>query len=114
MTTRRFTVALIGLGAAASLTGALVVSAADAANDSQAPGPPTVRTGSAPQDLPCYGSADAAQHWLSAGLASSCVENRARTDQGRSHERPWAHTCIVTADAAEHWIQAIGRPPCQP
>lgn len=77
MTTRRFTAALIGLGVAAALTGALVLSAADEADDSQPAGPPTMRIGQARQALPCYGSADAAQYWISASLASSCVRSHA-------------------------------------
>ena len=111
MTTRRFTAALIGLGVAAALTGALVLSAADEADDSQPAGPPTMRIGQARQALPCYGSADAAQYWISASLASSCVRSRALTGQRPSHVRP--PICLVTADIAEHWNQATGRPPCQ-
>ena len=111
MTTRRFTAALIGLGVAAALTGALVLSAADEGNDSQPAGPPTMRIGAVPQALPCYGSADAAQYWIIAGLASSCVQSRASTGQRPSRVRP--RTCLVTANIAEHWNQATGHPPCQ-
>ena len=111
MTSRRFMAALIGLGVAAALTGALVLSAADEANDSQPTGPPTMRIGQAPQALPCYVSAAAAQYWISASLVSSCVHSRASTGHLPSRVRPY--TCLVTADIVEHWNQATGHPPCQ-
>lgn len=109
MRSRRFTLSLIGLVFAAVLTGILLVSAFGSASDGQAatvaPGRGHDAAQPAGSTTACFGSADAAEHWIQTGTRSACVRERTpdRTVQPR---------CVTTADTAEHWIRATGHLPC--
>jgi hypothetical protein len=99
MTSRRSTVTLIGAGAAAALSGALVV-AAVAVDSGQ---------GAAGQTTASYGQATSVRSDVNQ------YRNFYRTHPGgRSpYPRHLSH-CVISADSAQHWIDATGHLPCNP
>jgi hypothetical protein len=78
---------------AAILTAATVGVYAQATAASPSPPPPVV-------EPHCFGSADAAAHWLSSGPRPDCA-----TGTVEPH-------CFGSADAAAHWLSSGPRPDC--
>jgi hypothetical protein len=88
---------------AAIATAATIGAYTQATGASPSPPPPVV-------EPHCFGSADAAAHWLSSGPRPDCASSPAASP---SPPPPVVEPhCFGSADAAAHWLSSGPRPDC--